>query len=161
MWCKGEFEAIDGPVHPYMESTPGCWAAYSRVLALEYRNYRDLRAVYRVTADTYAVQHPGAPSRKSIQSVWGHLVVLHFYLDRGYDGEQARLQHKRFLELGPELVWLPPPDFAGALNVGHVAAAVDVRDHIRRAREWADSVYAQWRAQHGSAISQLIARVYG
>jgi hypothetical protein len=67
MWCKGDFEAIEGPVHEYMESTPGCWAAFSKVLAAEYENYRTLGDVHRLTADTYAVQHPGQPARKSTQ----------------------------------------------------------------------------------------------
>jgi hypothetical protein len=116
MWCKGDFAAIESPVHEYMESTPGCWAAYSKVLAVEYENYRVLHDVHRLTADTYAVNHPGRPSRRAMQSVCGHLVALHFYLERGFDGERTRLQLKRFLEVAPELTWLAPPDFTGAAN---------------------------------------------
>src|SRR5437764_1070524 len=131
MWCKGDFDAIEGPVHEYMESTPGCWSAYSKVLAVEYENYQVLHDVHRLTVDAYAAQHPGQPSRKSMQSVWGHLVAMYFYLERGLDGEKTRLQLKRFVESGPELFWLPPPDFAGSLNVGHVAGRVEIQDHIR------------------------------
>jgi len=40
MWCKAAFEPVDGPTHAYMESTPGCWAAFGRVLAREYADPR-------------------------------------------------------------------------------------------------------------------------
>lgn len=157
MWCRGEFDDIDGPVHEYMESTPGCWAAYSKVLAAEYQNYRALGDVHRVTADTYAVQHPGKPSPQALQSVWSHLIVLDFYLVRGYDGDRARQQHRRFLQSHLKLDWLPPPDFSGTLNVSHVLQAADPQDHIRRVREWGTSVYDRWRDRHGAAIARVIA----
>lgn len=28
----------DGPTHPYVVSSPGCWAIYGEVLAREYQN---------------------------------------------------------------------------------------------------------------------------
>jgi len=34
--CGGTFPLLGGPVHRYMESSPGCWAAYGVVLAREY-----------------------------------------------------------------------------------------------------------------------------
>jgi len=152
MWCKGDFDLGEGPVHEYMESTPGCWATYSKVLAVEYQNYKALHDVHRLTVDTYAAQHPGRPSRKSIQSTWGHLVALYFYLEKGFDGEQTRRQIERFVEFGPELVWLRPPDFTGAVNVSHVAGAVDDQDHLTRVKEWGQSVYASWCKSHASEI---------
>lgn len=159
MWCKGNFEPIDGPVHEYIESTPGCWSTYSKVLAVEYENYQELRDVHRLTVDTYAVQHPGQPSRKSIQSVWGHLVAQHLYLKRGLDGEKTRLRLERFVDISPELVWLPPPDFTGALNIGHVANAADNQDHIRRVKEWGSSVYSCWHQMHAVEIEGMIQRL--
>lgn len=65
MWCKGMFPTLNGPVHKYMESTPGCWATFGRVLAREYEDQR-LFGVHRLTVDSYAVQHPGVPNRQSI-----------------------------------------------------------------------------------------------
>lgn len=161
MWCTGDFEDIDGPVHEYMESTPGCWAAYTRVLALQYENYQLLHDVHHLTADTYAVQHPGEPSRKSIQSVCAHLVAQHFYLDRGLDGDTTRAQLKRFLDSEPEMAWLEPPDFAGTVNVGYVLAATGEQDHMRRVREWGTSVYGRWRERHGVAIDDMVRRTFG
>lgn len=34
--CKARFRDMEGPTHPYMESSPGCWAAFGDVLAREY-----------------------------------------------------------------------------------------------------------------------------
>ena len=59
--CGARVPKMDGPTHRYMEASPGCWHVYGQVLA---RDYTDpfLRAVHRLTTDTYAVQHPGRPS---------------------------------------------------------------------------------------------------
>ena len=68
--------------------------------------------------------------------------------ERGFDGHSARMQHKRFMDSDPELVWLSPPDFTGSLKVGHVVAAIDLQDHMRRVKEWGNTVYSYWhRAQ--------------
>jgi hypothetical protein len=93
--------------------------------------------------------------------VWSHLVALHFYLDRGFDGDKTRLHMKRFVERSPELTWLPPPDFAGTLNVNHVLAAVDSQDHVTRAKEWATSVYSCWQRIHRSEIEGMVHKVLG
>lgn len=74
MWCSGAFPEVAGPTHKYMQSTPGCWAAFGRVLAREYGDQRYF-AVHRLTVDAYAIQHPGIPSRQSIQSV-SHALML-------------------------------------------------------------------------------------
>ena len=31
--CRGRFPHIDGPTHPHMDSSAGCWAASGEVLA--------------------------------------------------------------------------------------------------------------------------------
>ena len=56
--CGGEFREMDGPTHPYVLSSAGCWAAYGELLALEYED-RTYAVVNRLSVDTYAVQHPG------------------------------------------------------------------------------------------------------
>jgi hypothetical protein len=66
---------VEGPVHRYLESSPGCWRLYGEVLA---REYSDLAfwAAHRLTVDSYAVQHPGRSSPQTIQSVCVHLLSL-------------------------------------------------------------------------------------
>ena len=160
IWCKGDFDDIEGPVHEYMESTPGCWAAYSKLLSIEYENYTLYRDIHRLTVDTYGVQHPGQPSRKSIQSVWGHLIAMRFYLEQGLDGDTTRWRLGQFLEQGHDLTWLPPPDFSDTLKVSHVLAASSSTDHICRVREWGNSVYACWTQMHASEIEGMFRRAF-
>ena len=52
-----------------------CWALYGELLAREYSN-QDY---------TYAVQHPGAPDRRTIQSLALHLITLCLALEEGLD----------------------------------------------------------------------------
>ena len=79
---------MEGPTHRYMQSTPGCWAAFGRVLAREYEDQRYFE-VHRLTVDAYAVQHPGIPGRQSIQSVAFHLVRLGLFQENGFFEETA------------------------------------------------------------------------
>ena len=89
MWCGDRHGLTEGPVHDYIESTPGCWDAYSKVLATEFAEWFELSETNRLTVDTYAVQHPGRPGRKAIQSVNGHLVSLFLVLKMNYSGARA------------------------------------------------------------------------
>jgi Family of unknown function (DUF5946) len=88
MWCKGTFQTENGPTHEYMESIAGCWASFCRVLAREYQDQRFF-IVHRLTVDSYAVQHPGNPSRQSIQSVGVHLVRLCLFFEHELTPDRA------------------------------------------------------------------------
>jgi hypothetical protein len=154
MWCHGEFDDVKGVVHEYIESTPGCWAAYSKLLSLEYENYPVLGNIHRLTVDTYAAQHPGKPSKRSIQSVWGHLVAMYFFLDKGMDGERTRSRLGRFVQSNPDLVWLSPPDFSRCITVAYPLSAQGTDDHVKKVMEWGRSVYQSWMRIHGQSLKQ-------
>ena len=112
-------------------------------------------AVHRLTVDAYCAQHPGAPERRSIQSVNVHLVGLHLVLDRNADGAFARRVIGAIADLpGGQLAWLTPPAKRGRLTVLDVIQARDAEDHGVRVRDWAKSVWSAWTLQHG-AIAQL------
>ena len=51
--CGATFEAVDGPVHEYMHSAPGCFAAFNDLLAAEYSS-PELMVTHRLTVDTWA-----------------------------------------------------------------------------------------------------------
>ena len=89
--CGGLFPGIEGPVHRYMKSSPGCWSAYGQILAREYSNALYFE-VHRLTVDAYAVQHPGSTDRQSIQSVGLHLIRLCLFLEHGLTAENANNQ---------------------------------------------------------------------
>lgn len=139
----------DGPTHPYIGAAPGCWALYGEVLAREYGELR-YPEVHRLTVDAYAAQHPGVPSRRSIQSVAVHLVSLHLVLERGFDGRRATEAIRRVLAARPRLAWLDPPPRLGGSTVADVLGADTPADHERRVRLWADDVWAAWVPHHAT-----------
>lgn len=141
--CGGTFPAIEGPSHEYMESSPGCWAAFGRVLAREYSDPR-LSEVHRLTVDSYAVQHPGRPSRQAIQSVGVHLVRLCLFLEHGLAPEKANDAMLVAAKRKAEYHWLEPPESLGELTVADVDAAADAEEHKDRVRAWAGQMWEVW-----------------
>lgn len=145
--CKGLFPDEEGPTHAYMASTPGCWAAFGRVLAREYEEPR-LFAVHRLTVDAYAVQHPGVPSRQSIQSVGVHLVRLCHFLERRLTPEAANAAMLAAAKRKASYTWLEPPTDLGPLTVADVEAARGPAEHAATVRRWAAQMWSAWAAYH-------------
>jgi hypothetical protein len=106
-----------------------------------------------LTVDTYAVQHPGVPSRQSIQSVAVHLISLYLTLQRGYRPEEATDAMRSALRHKEEFIWLTPPSSRGKLTILDVRAASDVAEHIALVRQWARSVWEAWAPHHGTVRS--------
>jgi hypothetical protein len=152
MWCKGMFPDEEGSTHDYMESTPGCWAAFGRVLAQEYEDQRYF-GVHRLTVDAYAVQHPGLPSRQSIQSVGVHLVRLCLFLERGLTPDKANDAMLLAAKLKAQYHWLEPPASLGTLTVADVEAAKGVEGHISLVRSWASQMWDVWSPHRATVRS--------
>lgn len=150
--CGGRVPEIEGPTHPYMLPVPGCWRVYGEVLAREYSG-GGWDAAHRLTVDAYAAQHPHSPNRRNRQSVALHLMSLCVVLERGATLEQAThviAAHAATARTrGSEFPWLEPPVSPAALTVVEVAAAQDPREHVKRVKAWAASVWQQWEASHG------------
>lgn len=149
MWCKGTFTDESGPTHAYMQSTPGCWAAYGRVLAREYQDQRYF-PVHRLTVDAYAVQHPGVPSRQSIQSVGVHLVRLCLFLEQGLTPERANAAMLAAAQHKQQYHWLEPPPSLGSLTVADVEAAAGVDEHLSLVQRWAAQMWQVWSPHHAT-----------
>ena len=96
--CGGRFpDVVDGPVHPYLTSSPGCWAAFGEVLALDFSD-PGRRAFHQVVVDAYAAQHPGDGSdRRQPQSVGLHLMTLCLFLEHGVDPALGPALHRRMV----------------------------------------------------------------
>jgi len=146
--CGGLVPRMEGPTHRYMESSPGCWYLYGQVLA---RDYADpgLRAVHRLTTDTYAVQHPGRPSPQSIQSVCVHLMSLCLVLERGLASSYATRVMDAATKTKDRFHWLAPPASLGALTVLDAADATPA-EYPARVREWALSAWTAWAGHHAT-----------
>ena len=136
------------PTHPYIGASPACWALYGEVLAREYGdpNYSRL---HQVTVDTYAVQHPGVPERRSIQSVAMHLITLCLVLEDGADPREGPKLHKRLVRW-PGFHWLEPPTPNGQITICDVLQARTSAEHERVVDAWASDVWAAWEHHHAT-----------
>lgn len=152
--CGATFAEVDGPVHPYMTSSPGCWAAYGEVLAREYSDPARA-ATHRLSVDAYAAQHPGEPSRQSIQSVGLHLVRLCLLLEHGCPVGQA---NAAMLEAGrrkQEMHWLTPPPWLGEVTVKDLLVTDSAEAHVSAQWRWARAVWAAWAPHHATIAGWL------
>jgi hypothetical protein len=145
--CGALVPDTNGPTHKYIGASPGCWAIYGEVLVKEYTDRR-YYSIHRLTVDTYAVQHPGTPSRQTIQSVAIHLINLFLALERGYDFERATEAMRQALRHREEYVWLEPPASPGAMTVLDMAKAKNFPEHEGLVKRWAKSVWDAWSPHH-------------
>lgn len=145
--CGALIPDIDGPTHSYIGASPGCWAIFGDLMAEEFGKYR-YPPVHSLTVDTYAVQHPGRPSRKSIQSVAVHLISLYRGLERDSDSMIAVNVIRRALRHREKFVWLDPPPSLGAITILDVRGAKDLIEHTERIKRWASSVWDAWSPHH-------------
>jgi len=145
--CGGLFPEMDGPVHRYMESSPGCWAAFGKVLAREFSDPRYYE-VHRLSVDAYAVQHPGQPSRQSIHSVGVHLIRLCLFLEHGLAAENANDAMLNASKHKHTFLWLEPPLSLGSTTVADIVKAQTVQEHKDAVRAWAKSAWEAWSPHH-------------
>lgn len=145
--CGGLFPDVSGPVHRYMESSPGCWAAHGRALARAYST-TSLADVHRLSVDAYAAQHPGQPSPQSMKSVGVHLVRLYLTVERGFDVREANRIMVAISKVKDRFGWLEPPASLGPITVAHVAAVEGVEGHRAAVRSWAQSAWEAWAGHH-------------
>ena len=149
--CGGSVPAVDGPTHPYMVASPGCWAVYGRVLARPIHPTTPVLHWHHV--DCYAVQHPGGAEhdRRQRSSVAVHLISLCLLHEFGQPPEQAAARRGRFSatvlpRLGrTDWPYLSAPHALGATTVVDVDAAPD---YAHTLQEWTTEAWAAWSAHH-------------
>jgi len=144
--CGAVLPAVDGPTHPYILSSPACWATYGEISA---RTYQDPRrqGVLQVQVDAYAVQHPGVPGRRAAQSVGIHLMTLCLVFERGADPREGPRLHNQMVQR-PVFHWLEPPPDRGDVTVLDVLATSSPEGHIAAVNEWGRSVWDAWAPHH-------------
>ncbi len=152
--CGAAFPQRDGPTHPYMESSPGCWAAFGELLALEYGE-ASYAGAHRLSVDAYAVQHPGHPTPQSIPSVALHLISLCLVLEQGFEPQDAADAMQHAAQDKSRFTWLPPPALRGSVTVADVLGAGSGGEHVARVRAWAASAWFAWAAHHAVIRSWL------
>lgn len=142
--------------HPYIGASGGCWEVYGTVLAKEYGEYGYPEDVHRLTVDTYAVQHPGTPNLRAIQSVNSHLISLYLLLEGGVSGRLATYLLGNVLQFADVLTWLDPPVPNGSMTVNDVVIAQNFEEHKRLVNAWARDVWEAWTPHH-ARIKELAA----
>jgi hypothetical protein len=147
--CGALVPLSEGATHPYIGAAPGCWELYGEVLVRGYGD-RGGPADNRMAVDTYAVQHPGVPSRRSIQSVAAHLISLCCVLERGSDLSRANDIIRKALERPDRFFWLEPPQDWGGMTIVDVYGARDIEEHSRLVQEWTRLVWNAWAPHHGT-----------
>lgn len=149
--CRALVPDTEGPTHPYLGASAGCWGLYGEVLAREYCDFRYAK-VHRLTVDAYAAQHPGRPDRRSAQSVSVHLVALHLVLEARFPLDQATKALSGLVRSSKRLKrrfdWLEPPRNLGGLTVLDIHAAGDAQTHCDRVLDWARCVWRAWEPHH-------------
>lgn len=136
-----------GPTHPYMLSSPGCWSLYSELLA---------HGAGPMTVDTYAVQHPGVPERRARQSVAVHLISLCAAFERDWPPERAPHLITSAIAARPAggWPWLAPEPPIGTLTVFDVLLA-DAPNRAQAVRAWAEDVWAVYGEHHATVRGWL------
>lgn len=154
--CGALVPGSDGPTHPYIESSPGCWNVYGQVLAQEYLpGYRD-PDIHQIIVDAYACQHPGKPGRRAVQSVNSHLIGLYLVFEKGLAGRQATAAIKRVVEdtqLVAGFAWLDPPSLDGTLTVSNVVTAASATERCQLVRAWGAAVWHAWKVKHVQTVA--------
>ncbi len=146
--CGAVCDDIDGPTHPYLAATRGCWAAFGAIQADEMARF-GYPAIHGLVVDAYAASHGGdGTDRRDRQSVCIHLMALCATLERG-ETSPGRIALLQRLTAQP-LQWpaVDRPDGVPALNHTHVAAATDLDEYTHRAGEWASAVWSFWVPAH-------------
>jgi hypothetical protein len=133
--------------NPEVNASPGCWAAYGDVLGREYGEWGN-PPIHRLTADTYAVQHPGAKSRRAAQSLAVHLLGLYLALDRRVEPHRISQEIGRLVAHPTAFRWLEPPSPEGQVTIVDVRGADTLREHNARVHRWALSVWEAWSDHH-------------
>ncbi len=157
--CCGLFAELDGPTHPYMLSSPGCWAIYGEVLAREYADYERYFAVHRLTVDAFAAQHPHSLCEQNTRSVGIHLCRLHLSLERGLVATETNAAMIALAAIKSQIVRLPPPESLGLVTVSDVHAATSPDEHCDAVRRWAASVWQAW-APHHAVIREWVDSIF-
>ncbi|HSJ29216.1 MAG TPA: DUF5946 family protein [Acidimicrobiia bacterium] len=145
--CGLEGGPADGPTHPYMLSSPRCWQLYTELLATAPMGQKGI--------DAYAVQHPGVPERRAIQSVGAHLVSLCAAFEHDWPPAGATDLVKRAVEASPGWVWLDSSPPVGTITVDDVIAEPDLPSRLAAVDSWARDVWAAYSDHHATVRSWL------
>jgi len=140
--CGGRYKLVEGSIHKYMLSSPGCWHHYGKILAREYESPALFAKAHRYSVDAYALQHPGKINdRRAYQSVRLHYISLHLIFEHEYSLSQATgvLQKLAGMNFEP----LPIAEIEFTKTASDISDS-NVLAHAEQVKLWAKSAYDSW-----------------
>jgi hypothetical protein len=148
--CGATVPNADGPVHAYVPSAPGCWAAFGALRADEALRFSGSEA-NNLVVDDYMAQHPGdGTERRDRQSVFVHLVSLCAVVEREASPSSSPVVLRAVLARQATFPVLHRAHGPGDLTVLSAMDAIGVADHDARVHAWAVSVWESWRDHHST-----------
>lgn len=137
---------IEGPLHAYIGGSPGCWASFNDLMTIGAGPH----VTGQLINDAYAVQHPGRPERRAIQSVCVHAINLCARFERRVP--ENRLQDLMRTALRHPDWWhvleLSRP--IGGCTVGEVLAEPDLLARGLAVQSWSEDIWATYRPHHAT-----------
>jgi hypothetical protein len=130
-----------------MTASPGCWQAYTELMAGALPPSRDVA----LAVDAYAVTHPGVPGPQSTPSVWIHLVTLCCVLERGWSIERAVFLRRVAADSFRGWPWLARPASMGEVSAIDVKSAIDRGDGsaaVELTGRWVAGAWSAWTDHH-------------
>jgi hypothetical protein len=154
--CGALVPVMEGPIHKYMLSAPGCWHLYGELLAREYTQQNYDPDSHRISVDTYAVSHPGnMGDRRAVQSVNIHLIRMYYQFEKHLQGKRLLQMIKNAAEnkeLHKSFDWLEPPSFTKSPNITNVLLAKKFSQHKEIVHAWGLSIWTLWKNIHEDLI---------
>jgi hypothetical protein len=153
--CGAVVPELAGPVHAYVPSAPGCWAAFGALRADEMLRFPG-SAASNLAVDAYMAQHPGdGADRRDRQSVFIHLVSLCAVVEREASPSRSPDVLRAVLARRTEFPVLRRVRGPGDLTVLSAMDATSIEDHDARVRAWAGSAWESWREHHPTIRAAL------
>lgn len=153
--CGALVPDVDGPVHAYVPSAPGCWAAFGALRADEMLHF-PRSELNNLAVDAYMAQHPGdGADRRDRQSVFVHLVSLCAVIERGASPAQSPRVLRSVLARRAGFPVLRRVRGRGDLTVLDVVNSSSVEAHDASVGRWAGSVWDSWR-EHQATIRAVL-----
>ncbi len=156
--CGTALTETDGPTHPYIQSSPACWAIYGeltvRAMTPEPKDPVGVAGGHHV--DCYAVQHPGGGQhdRRQRQSVAVHLISLCLLIEQDRpawlaSSARGRIVGRLLTALGlTQWPYLAPPVHRGAVTAAEVYRATGPEELDELVLQWTASAWSAWSAHH-------------
>lgn len=158
--CGIELEKSNAPapMHKYLGASASCWSLYNELHAKQYEGFGALTPIRVI--DAYAVQHPGMPERRAIQSVNAHLVALYFQLEKNYDAARVNALLQRVLRFANEFEWLTPPIPNGTLTIADILQAETPEQQAQAIEKYAREIWRSWQP-HRATVLKWAAKAEG